>query len=78
MAGKATQYHHGEMDIHAQRATFHAVLVGTKWGCLAVAVTILLLTLWFCTNAGFITALFSAALLTGVGVFALHERRPSH
>jgi len=50
----------------------------TKWSCLAVAVGVLLFTMWFCTDAGFLTALFSAIVLTAVGIFALHSRSPTH
>jgi hypothetical protein len=74
MAGKASEYHHGDMDIHAQQSTFHLVMLGTKWGCLAIAVGVLFLTLWFCTGAGLGTAFLSAILLLAVGVFALQER----
>ena len=52
MAGAAADYHRGDQDIHAQEATFHAVMIGTKWGSLAIAATVLFLTMWFCTDAG--------------------------
>jgi len=42
MAGQAQDYHHGDQDIHAQQATFRAVMTATKWSCLAVAVGVLL------------------------------------
>jgi hypothetical protein len=76
MAGQASDYHRGEMDIHAQQSTFQRVMRGTKWGSLAVATGVLFLTLWFCTSAGFGTALISAVALAVVGVFALRERAP--
>ena len=76
MAGSASDYHHGEQDIHAQQATFRAVLTGTKWASLAIAATVLFLTLWFCTNAGFLTALISAAVLAAVGIFFLRSGPP--
>jgi len=78
MAGQAQDYHHGDQDVHAQQATFRAVMNATKWSCLAVAVGVLLFTMWFCTDAGFLTALFSAIVLTAVGIFALHSRSPTH
>ena len=74
MAGQASDYHHGEMDIHAQQATFHLVMGMTKWGSLAVVTGVLFLTLWFCTAAGFLTAFISAAILAAVGIFALRDR----
>jgi hypothetical protein len=77
MAGQASEYHRGEMDIHAQQSTFHGVMLGTKWGSLAVATGVLFLTLWFCTSGGFLTAFISAVVLLAVGIFALRERAPS-
>ena len=79
MAGKASDYHHGEMDIHAQQQTFVSVMTVSKWASLAIAVGVLFLTLWFCTAAGFLTALISAVALLAVGIFALRERAaPAH
>jgi hypothetical protein len=78
MAGQAQDYHRGAMDIHAQQATFRAVMTASKWSSLAVAVGVLFFTLWFCTDAGFLTALISAIVLAAVGVFALQNRSPSH
>ncbi len=78
MAGQAQQYQRGDQDVGAQQATFVAVMVATKWSSLAVAVGVLFFTLWFCTTAGFSTALISAIALTAVGVFALRSRAPAH
>lgn len=79
MAGQANEYHRGEMDIHAQQATFAAVMTGTKWASLAVAAGVLFLTLWFCTEAGFGTAFLSAIVLVALGVFFLRARpAPAH
>ena len=79
MAGKASDYHHGEMDIHAQAQTFHAVMIGTKWASLAVAVGVMFLTLWFCTPAGFGTAFITAVIVLAIGIFALRQRAaPAH
>ena len=52
-------------------------MIGTKWSSLAVAVGVLLFTLWFCTDAGFPTAFFSAIVLMAVGIFVLRSREPS-
>ena len=78
MAEQAHDYHHGDMDIHAQQQTFHAVMIGTKWSCLAVAVGVLFFTLLFCTQAGFGSAFLSAIILTAIGIFALRSRAPAH
>jgi hypothetical protein len=78
MAETAHEHHHGDMDIHAQQATFHSVMTATKWSCLAVAVGVLFFTLLFCTEAGFGTAFLTALILLVVGVFALRSRAPAH
>lgn len=78
MAGAASDYHHGNQDIHAQQATFHAVMIGTKWASLAVAAMVLFLTLWFCTTAGFLTALVAAVALVAIGIFFLRSGPPAH
>jgi uncharacterized membrane protein len=79
MAGQASEYHHGDQDIHAQQATFRTTLVGTKWACLAIAATVLMLTLWFCTSAGFFSAAGATIVLVAVGIFALRSRaKPAH
>jgi hypothetical protein len=78
MAETASDYHHGDQDIHAQQATFHSVLVATKWSIVALAAGIAFLTLWFCTSAGFFNALITAVIIVAVGIFALRERPSAH
>jgi len=79
MASKASDYHHGEMDVHAQQQTFQSVMTMTKWASLTIAVGVLFLTLWFCTTAGLVTAFMTAVVLLVVGVFALRQRAaPAH
>jgi len=70
----ASEYHRGDMDISEQTATFDAVMGMTKWGSLTVAVAILVLTLWFCTDAGFFGGAISGAVLTVLGVLLLREK----
>ncbi len=78
MAGKASDYHRGEMDIREQAATFTGVMAATKWGSLAVAVGVLFFTLLFCTQTGFVGAATSALGLLVVGILILRERAPAH
>lgn len=73
-----SEFHHGDMDIHAQQSTFRAVMTATKWSCLVVAVGVLFFTLLFCTDAGFGTAFLTAIVLSVVGVFGLRSRAPAH
>ena len=71
----ADDYHRGEMDIQEQVATYHAVMGMTKWGSLALAVSILALVLWFCTPAGFIGGLVPALVLLVLGIVFLREKK---
>jgi hypothetical protein len=71
MANQASEYHHGDMDIHEQAATYAFVMDLTKWGSLAIASLVLFLTLWFCTSAGFLGALATAVVAIAVGVLVL-------
>jgi len=74
MAGKASQYHRGDMDIHEQVSTFHLVMNITKWGSLVLAALILTLVLWFCTPAGFLSGAISGLVVFGLGTILLRSR----
>jgi hypothetical protein len=74
----ASEYHRGDMDIHEQVSTFNFFIGLTKWGSLAVAALVLLLTVWFCTPAGFLGALVSTAILTAIGIVVLREKKSGH
>lgn len=79
MAGAASDYHRGDMDIREQTSTFKGVMTATKWGSLTVATGVLFFTLLFCTDTGFIGSLIAAVLLAGVGVLVLREKAaPAH
>jgi thiamine transporter ThiT len=71
----ASEYHRGEMDISEQTATYHAVMGMTKWGSLALVVAILMLTLWFCTPAGFFGGLIPGLVVLVAGVALLREKK---
>jgi hypothetical protein len=74
MAGKASTYHRGDQDIHEQVETFHLVMNITKWGSLAIAAMLLMLVLWFCTPAGFVSGFISAAVLVVLGIALLRSK----
>ncbi|THD58710.1 MAG: aa3-type cytochrome c oxidase subunit IV [Phenylobacterium sp.] len=74
MAGQASEYHRGDMDIHEQVATFHLVMGITKWGSLIIAASLLFLTLWFCTPTGFFGAFITGAVVLALGIFFLRSR----
>jgi hypothetical protein len=73
MAGKAAEYHRGDMDIHEQQATFRLVMGITKWGSLVVGAMLLFLTLWFCTSVGFGGALFTFIVVVALGITFLRS-----
>jgi hypothetical protein len=74
MAGQASEYHRGEMDIHEQVATFHLVMGITKWGSLIIGSALLALVLWFCTGAGFLTGVISGGVVLILGILLLRQR----
>jgi thiamine transporter ThiT len=74
MAGQASEYHRGDMDIHEQVATFHLVMNITKWGSLIIAAGLLTVVLWFCTSAGFLTGLIAGVVVLVLGIALLRER----
>ncbi|MGZ5948326.1 MAG: aa3-type cytochrome c oxidase subunit IV [Caulobacteraceae bacterium] len=74
MAGQASDYHRGEMDIHEQVSTFHLVMGITKWGSLVLASLLLFLVLWFCTGAGFLGGLVTAGVVAVLGILLLRSR----
>ena len=77
MADEAAEYHHGQQDIREQQATFHNAMTATKWAILAIAAMVALLTIWFCTGAGFFDAAITAVVIVAVGIFVLRERPSS-
>ena len=78
MAEQASDYHRGDQDISEQVSTFHLVMGLTKWGSLITAVTVLFFTMLFATDAGFLGALFTAVVLTVLGVLLLRDRSGGH
>ncbi len=70
----ASEYHRGEMDISEQVATFNLFNGLTKWGSLAIASFIAMITLWFCTPAGFLGGFITAAVMVVLGALLLREK----
>ena len=71
MAGQASDYHRGDMDIHEQVSTFHLVMNITKWGSLVLAALLLTLVLWFCTGTGFLGGAISGIVVLALGILLL-------
>ena len=74
MAGSASDYRRGEMDIQEQESTFQLVMGITKWGSLVLAAFLLFVVLWFCTPAGFVSGFVSGAVLLGLGIVLLRSK----
>jgi hypothetical protein len=72
-----TEHNTGDMNISEQTATFHTVVGLLKWGSLAVAATLVLLTFWFCTPAGFLPGFVIALVLVILGAFFLRDKTPA-
>jgi thiamine transporter ThiT len=75
MADQAADYHRGDMDIREQVSSFHLFMALTKWGSLYLAAGLILLTLWFCTTAGFLGGLVTALVILVLGVMLLREKK---
>ncbi len=71
-------YEHGSMEIEEQKATWELFGALTKWGSLAVAALVLLLTVWFMPNGGFVPAFISAAVVSAVGWWFLRDKPQAH
>lgn len=74
MAGKASDYHRGEMDISEQVSTFALIMGITKWGSLVIASFLLTVTLWFCTGAGFLAGAISGGVVLLLGILLLRSK----
>ena len=71
MAGPASDYHRGEMDIAEQTATFALVMGITKWGSLVIAAALLALVIRFCTGAGFLPGAIAGVVALAAGILLL-------
>jgi hypothetical protein len=74
MATHSGDYTRGEMIIEEHEKTYAGFLKMTKWGSLYLAALLLMLTLWFCTPAGFIGALVAAVVVLVIGTLVLSEK----
>lgn len=67
-------YHHGDQNIREQVSSYHMFDALTKYGALAVAVLVLMLTLWFCLGAGFLGGLIPGLVVGGLGLWFLRSK----
>jgi hypothetical protein len=77
MATHGGDYTRGDMIIEEHEKTYEGFLTMTKWGSLYIGALVLLLTLWFCTPAGFLGAAFTAAVMVGIGTLVLSQKHPA-
>jgi hypothetical protein len=70
----ASEFHHGDQNISEQKATFSAFVGATKWSSLWLGAGVLWLTVWFCTDAGFLPGAISALVLLVLGYILLRKK----
>ncbi len=75
MAGPASEYHRGEMDVSEQVSTFHLIMGITKWGSLVLASFLLFIVIWFCTTAGFVSGFITGGVVLALGIVMLREKK---
>jgi thiamine transporter ThiT len=74
MDASASDYHHGDQDASMHVATYRSFMGLTKWVCLAISVALLMLSMWFCTEAGFAAGLISGLVLLVLGIVFLRSK----
>ena len=72
------EYHRGEMNIDEHERTFSGFMKMSKWGSLYIAAAVLLPTLWFCTDTGFLGSVISTVVLVVLGTLLLSDKTPKH
>lgn len=71
-------YERGTQEISEQVATFHLFNNLTKWGSLATAVVLVLLTVWFMPNGNLVAGLIAALAVAAVGWWFLRDKPKAH
>jgi len=74
MAHAESDYHHGEMNISEQAATYRRFGAMSKWGSLIIATGLLFFALLFCTQTGFMGSAIPAVVLLAAGIFFLRSK----
>lgn len=74
MSDAVSEYHRGEMNITEQVNSFALFNGITKWGSLVVATLITMLTIWFCTTAGFAAGAITGVVMLAGGIFVLRDK----
>ena len=77
MDAPASDYHHGDQDPSMQVATYRSFIGLTKWGGLAISIAVLTLSIWFCTDSGFMAGFITGLVALVLGVFFLRAKSGS-
>lgn len=74
----ADAYVRGSQQIQEQVSTFHLFQGLAKWGSLATAVVLAMLTIWFMPGGGFVPAAGVAIVMAVAGFFFLRSGKSKH
>ena len=77
MSEAVQEYNPGDQNIAEQLATYSMFGKMMKWGSLGVAVLLVMLVLWFCVNAGFVSGLVAGLIVLAAGVYFLRSQPES-
>ena len=69
----ATQTNTSDALLAVHAHTYHRFMLGLKWVALILGDLILMLTISFATPTGFLGGLIAAAVVMGVGVYAMNH-----
>ena len=61
-------YQHGDQEISQQAATYRLFGSLTKWASLMIAVTLVMLVLWFCIGAPFLGGFIPGMIVLAAGI----------
>lgn len=73
----ASEYHRGDMDISEHVSTFALFMGLTKWGSLYISAFLTWMTLWFCTDAGFLGGFAAFVVMAVLGTLLLRDNKGS-
>lgn len=61
----------GPAELAVHSTNYHRFMLAVKWFGIHLAALLALLTLWFCTPAGFVAGLIAAIVVVAVGAYAM-------
>jgi hypothetical protein len=74
MADSSADYIRGQMIVQEHERTYRGFMRVTKWASLYVGSLVLFLTLWFCTQTGFLGAAAVLVVALVAGTLALSDK----